>query len=128
MFVEQDVITTDFCYGFLEFSPSLALKLPGGLSFDLMKYWDGQPVRFVCCERKHKNKAEAVGRSRKADASKPAGDESGSENAGNEKEKDNEQKSGNTTNGSGSGSGNDSDGEPWGRIFWCVSIEIVDKS
>ena len=41
----------DFCYGFLEFSPSLALRLPGGISFDLMKYWDGQPVRFVCCER-----------------------------------------------------------------------------
>jgi len=46
----SDVITTDFCYGFLSF-PQLALTLPGGLSFDLMKYWDGQPVRFVCCER-----------------------------------------------------------------------------
>ncbi|KAK0474156.1 hypothetical protein IW261DRAFT_1341775 [Armillaria novae-zelandiae] len=50
-FSDQDVITTDFCYGFLEFSPSLALRLPGGISFDLMRYWDGQPVRFVCCER-----------------------------------------------------------------------------
>lgn len=50
--VEQDMITTDFCYGFLEFSPALSLRLPGGVSFDLMKYWDGQPVRFVCCERK----------------------------------------------------------------------------
>lgn len=49
---EQDVITTDFCYGFLEFSPTLSLRLPGGISFDLMRYWDGQPVRFVCCERK----------------------------------------------------------------------------
>jgi Protein of unknown function (DUF1769) len=47
----------DFCYGFLEFNPSLALCLPGGVSFDLMKYWDGQPVRFVCCERK---RSEAV--------------------------------------------------------------------
>ncbi|KAI5122636.1 hypothetical protein M0805_008722 [Coniferiporia weirii] len=45
-----DVITTDFCYGFITF-PALALCLPGGLSFDLTKYWDGQPVRFVCCER-----------------------------------------------------------------------------
>lgn len=43
---------TDFCYGFLEFNPSLALRLPGGISFDLMRYWDGQPVRFVCCQRK----------------------------------------------------------------------------
>ncbi|TFK67344.1 DUF1769-domain-containing protein [Pluteus cervinus] len=51
-FGPRDVITTDFCYGFLEFNPSLALRLPGGLSFDLLKYWDGQPVRFVCCERK----------------------------------------------------------------------------
>lgn len=52
MFGPQDIITTDFCYGFIEFSPSLALRLPGGLSFDLMRYWDGQPVRFVCCKRK----------------------------------------------------------------------------
>ncbi|KAG5650490.1 hypothetical protein H0H81_012061 [Sphagnurus paluster] len=51
VFGPQDVVTTDFCYGFLEFSPRLALRLPGGLSFDLMRYWDGQPVRFVCCER-----------------------------------------------------------------------------
>ncbi|KAK0203448.1 hypothetical protein DFS33DRAFT_802370 [Desarmillaria ectypa] len=51
IFSDQDVITTDFCYGFLDFNPSLALRLPGGISFDLMRYWDGQPVRFVCCER-----------------------------------------------------------------------------
>lgn len=43
-------MTTDFCYGFLSF-PTLALNLPGGISFDLKKYWDGQPVRFVCVER-----------------------------------------------------------------------------
>ncbi|KAG6884434.1 hypothetical protein C0992_006335 [Termitomyces sp. T32_za158] len=54
----QDVLTTDFCYGFLEFSPSLALRLPGGLSFDLTRYWDGQPVRFVCCERKRREGAQ----------------------------------------------------------------------
>lgn len=52
VFGPSDVITTDFCYGFIEFSPSLSLRLPGGVSFDLMRYWDGQPVRFVCCERK----------------------------------------------------------------------------
>jgi len=45
-----DELTTDFCYGFLTF-PKLTLSLPGGISFDLTKYWDGQPVRFVCCER-----------------------------------------------------------------------------
>jgi len=49
-FGPEDVITTDFCYGFIQF-PSLSLCLPGGISFDLTKYWDGQPVRFVCCER-----------------------------------------------------------------------------
>jgi len=75
-FGPEDVITTDFCYGFLEFSPSLALRLPGGLSFDLVRYWDGQPVRFICCKRK--------------DASEGGG------------------------------------GDPWGTIFWCVSIEMVD--
>lgn len=71
------MITTDFCYGFLEFNPALALKLPGGLSFDLMRYWDGQPVRFMCCERKS----------------------------------DEEEKG---------------KGVPWGRVFWCVTIEMVD--
>lgn len=69
---EKDVITVDFCYGFLEFNPTLALRIPGGLTFDIMKYWDGQPVRFVCCERKK------------------------------------------------------SDDDPWGRIFWCVSIGIAE--
>jgi hypothetical protein len=53
VFGPSDVITTDFCYGFMEFSPSLSLRLPGGVSFELMRYWDGQPVRFVCCERKY---------------------------------------------------------------------------
>lgn len=75
-FGPQDLITVDFCYGFLEFNPALALRLPGGVTFDLTKYWDGQPVRFVCCERKL----------------------------------------------SGSGSGDD----PWGRVFWCISIESTD--
>ena len=50
--VAQDLISIDFCYGFLEFNPKLVLRLPGGITFDLMKYWDKQPVRFVCCERK----------------------------------------------------------------------------
>ena len=48
----KDVFTTDFCYGFIQFAPTLSLHLPGGISFDLMHYWDGQPVRFMCCERK----------------------------------------------------------------------------
>lgn len=48
---KDETITTDFCYGFLSF-PEIRLNLPGGISFDLMKYWDGQPVRFVCCERR----------------------------------------------------------------------------
>ncbi|KAF5357095.1 hypothetical protein D9756_006564 [Leucocoprinus leucothites] len=60
VFGPSDIITTDFCYGFIEFSPTLALKLPGGLSFDLMRYWDGQPVRFVCCERRETTDAESV--------------------------------------------------------------------
>lgn len=48
----SEIIVTDFCYGFLEFNPSLSLRLPGGLSFDLMRYWVKHPVKFVCCERK----------------------------------------------------------------------------
>lgn len=77
-FGPNDVITTDFCYGFISFAPTVALQLPGGLSFDLMKYWDGQPVRFVCCER-----PKGSVRATEGDA-------------------------------------------PWGRIFWCVAIEMVD--
>ncbi|KAF8627911.1 hypothetical protein AX15_004174 [Amanita polypyramis BW_CC] len=72
----NDLISTDFCYGFLEFYPKLALRLPGGLSFDLMRYWDKHPVKFVCCERKK---------------------------------------------------GKTDDGEdPWGRMFWCVMIEVAE--
>jgi hypothetical protein len=79
---EQDILTMDFCYGFIEFNPSLALRLPGGVSFDLMKYWDGQPVRFVCCERKKQLEEEnrALGCSE----------------------------------------------DPWGRMFWCVQIELAE--
>ncbi|PFH49904.1 hypothetical protein AMATHDRAFT_62184 [Amanita thiersii Skay4041] len=73
-FGPEDVISTDFCYGFLEFQPSLSLRLPGGITFDLMRYWDGQPVRFVCCERKDSNSSNEEG---------------------------------------------------WGRVFWCVVIEMV---
>lgn len=40
----------DFCYGYFQF-PELVLAIPGGITFDLKKYWDKQPVRFVCCER-----------------------------------------------------------------------------
>jgi hypothetical protein len=57
----------------------LALRLPGGLSFDLMRYWDGQPVRFVCCERKERRGTHS------------------------------------------------NDGEPWGRIFWCIAIESYEE-
>jgi Protein of unknown function (DUF1769) len=80
----QDVFTTDFCYGFIQFSPTLSLQLPGGISFDLMHYWDGQPVRFMCCERKREVECEE------------------------------EAKEG----------GADSD-VPWGRVLWCVAIELV---
>ncbi|OJT14872.1 hypothetical protein TRAPUB_8563 [Trametes pubescens] len=52
VFGPEDIVTTDFCYDFLQFSHSgIALRLPGGITIDVMKYWDGQPVRFVCCER-----------------------------------------------------------------------------
>ena len=45
-------MTADFCYGYDSFSPTgVALQIPGGFTFDMMRYWDGQPVYFVCCER-----------------------------------------------------------------------------
>ncbi|KAI0763444.1 DUF1769-domain-containing protein [Trametes elegans] len=53
VFGPEDVLTTDFCYDFLQFAhEGIALRLPGGITIDVLKYWDGQPVRFVCCERR----------------------------------------------------------------------------
>ncbi|KAI9509058.1 DUF1769-domain-containing protein [Russula earlei] len=83
-FGPEDILTTDFCYGFIQFTPTVSLNLPGGITFDLMQYWDGQPVRFVCCERKRDDV------------------------------------------GDGGAEGTDTDTDvPWGRVFWCVSIELI---
>ncbi|KZT01226.1 DUF1769-domain-containing protein [Laetiporus sulphureus 93-53] len=62
IFGPADLFMTDFCYDYLRFSPDgVDLRLPGGISIDMMKYWDGQPVRFVCCERARKGEnAEGV--------------------------------------------------------------------
>jgi hypothetical protein len=49
---KETTITIDFCYGYLSFHPTLALQLPGGVHIDLSRHWDGQQVRFVCCERR----------------------------------------------------------------------------
>jgi hypothetical protein len=46
-----------------------------------MNYWDGQPVRFMCCERKRQADGDAEGEG-ESDA-------------------------------------------PWGRVLWCVVIELV---
>ncbi|TFY56850.1 hypothetical protein EVJ58_g7383 [Rhodofomes roseus] len=54
VFGPEDLITADFCYDYLDFSPQgVQLRLPGGITIDMMKYWDGQRVPFVCCERLH---------------------------------------------------------------------------
>jgi len=50
VFGPNDILTGDFCHSFLTF-PDLSLVLPGGIKFDLKRYWDGQPVRFVCMRR-----------------------------------------------------------------------------
>ncbi|EPQ31618.1 uncharacterized protein PFL1_00951 [Pseudozyma flocculosa PF-1] len=49
----DQVVTADFFNGFIDFN-DLTLHIPfsGGLSFDLKKYWDGQPVRYVCKDQK----------------------------------------------------------------------------
>jgi hypothetical protein len=91
------MVTTDFCYGFLEFAPSLRLRLPGGLGFDLTRYWDGQGVRFVCCERRQVPSGHD---------STPIHEPEFSESSMANKEHE----------------GGEED--PWGRVFWCVSIEM----
>jgi len=48
----RDLLQTDFCYNYISFSPSsVYVSLPGGFSVDLTRYWDGEPVKFVCCKR-----------------------------------------------------------------------------
>jgi len=49
-FTPEHVLQVDFAYGYFQF-PDLRLVIPGGIAFDLKKYWNHQPVRFVCCER-----------------------------------------------------------------------------
>ncbi|KAJ7502890.1 hypothetical protein B0H11DRAFT_1986814 [Mycena galericulata] len=97
----EDIITTDFCYGFLEFAPSLRLRIPGGLGFDLARYWDGQDVRFVCCERRQVPSFDHASPVPEAECS------DGSAYEVKERE---------------GGTGERED--PWGRVFWCVSIEM----
>jgi len=49
-----------------------------------MHYWDGQPVRFMCCERKRGGEGDSEGEEGDADPD-----------------------------------------VPWGRVLWCVAIELV---
>ncbi|KAN0061460.1 hypothetical protein ACQY0O_006307 [Thecaphora frezii] len=50
---KDQVVTADFFNGFIDFNDlSLHIPFSGGLSFDLKKYWDGQPVRYVCKDNK----------------------------------------------------------------------------
>lgn len=51
-----------------------------------MHYWDGQPVRFVCCERKRQ-----------------AAD----------------------VDGLVVGEGDTESDVPWGRVLWCVAIQLI---
>ncbi|BGP47657.1 hypothetical protein JCM10450v2_003522 [Rhodotorula kratochvilovae] len=49
--LKQDhLLRGDFSHGFLNFD-TLSLSLPGGLSFSLEKYWNGEPVVFSCQKR-----------------------------------------------------------------------------
>jgi hypothetical protein len=48
-----------------------------------MHYWDGQPVRFVCCERKRQADGDRLGE------------------------------------------GDVESDVPWGRVLWCVAIQLV---
>jgi hypothetical protein len=50
----DQIITADFVNAYINFN-DLTLHIPfsGGLKFDLKKYWDGQPVRYICKDRKN---------------------------------------------------------------------------
>lgn len=50
-FKPSQYVSCDFCHGYLSFADNgLGLSFPM-VHFDLVKYWDGRPVLFVCCER-----------------------------------------------------------------------------
>lgn len=102
----ETTITCDFAYGFLSFSPTIALMIPGGLTFDLMRYWDGQPVRFVCCER---------GSGIVAQKSGAAGTEAVQDASDTQTQ----------TEGEGEGQGQEEQ-LPWGKVLWSVCIELID--
>lgn len=108
----QDLLTTDFCYDFLQFNTKggIGLRLPGGISVDLLRYWDGQPVRFVCCERGSKVHTGIGGIGGIGGGSSES--VIGSKN--------------NTGNGGGGGGGGGVN--PWGKIYWCVVIESAEDS
>lgn len=50
-FGPDNLIEGDFTHGHLSFENGLALSFPGGIHFDLMRFWDGRPVQYVCIER-----------------------------------------------------------------------------
>jgi len=57
----SDIFEADFTHGYLQFSHGLGLSLPIGVSFDLMKYWDGRPVYYVCCGRDKEGHGDGPG-------------------------------------------------------------------
>jgi len=111
-----DIITTDFCYGFLSF-PEIRLNIPGGISFDLMQYWDGQPVRFVCCERRRGGRE---GDDSSSVSSVDSGRTSGTSGEGKKREKKKAEEKG-KGGGLGAIGGQKGPGDP----FWVVVFEAV---
>jgi len=47
---KDTVFETDFCNGFIDFN-TLSVNFGARLQFSLAKYWDGQPVRYICRTR-----------------------------------------------------------------------------
>lgn len=54
-FGPDQYLECDFCQGLLSFENGLSVSFPM-VHFDLMQYWDGRPVWFVCCERAQNGK------------------------------------------------------------------------
>ncbi|KDQ13358.1 hypothetical protein BOTBODRAFT_373484 [Botryobasidium botryosum FD-172 SS1] len=50
MVTPDDVVGTELCYGRISF-PDVRLRLPLGLSFDLLRFTGIQPLRIVACTR-----------------------------------------------------------------------------
>ncbi|WWC69869.1 uncharacterized protein I206_103812 [Kwoniella pini CBS 10737] len=62
---ENTIVGMEFCNGLLDFNTlSATLPSPFSLQIPLLKYWDGQPVTYVCQEKPSKDESPVGGKNK----------------------------------------------------------------